>query len=257
MLLLLNIMRKIVLLLFVVFGMAYAKELSIKSDDGFVLRGFLEYPETKRDTYPVVIFVHQFGTTHMIWSEFAKELREEGFATLLIDLRGHGLSIIQNGKENKIVFNNRFSSIIDLVSFFKKSARKVNFSKIPDDIALWIDYLIENEKIDPDRVILIGASLGATSIIPVPSMQDIYKMVCISPGSPETAGKERVDISLSSYMNPVMYVSSLNDPLGSYKYSRAYMEKSNNGTLVVVSGKGHGVVLLKKVKGYILQFLKQ
>ncbi|SNZ02508.1 alpha/beta hydrolase fold [Persephonella hydrogeniphila] len=236
--------------------MVYSKEIAIESDDGFMLKGFLEYPDEKKDKYPVIIFAHQFGTTHMIWSEFAKELREKGFATLLLDLRGHGLSIFQKGKENKIVFNNRFSSLLDLVSFFKKSNKKVNFSKIPDDIALWIDYLIENEKIDPDRIILIGASLGATSIIPVVSMQDIYKMVCISPGSPEIVGEDRVKLSLSSYMNPVMYISSLNDPLGSYKYSKYYMENSNNGTLLIVSGKGHGVVLLKKVKGYILQFLK-
>ncbi len=236
--------------------MAYSKELTIRSQDGFILKGFFDYPSEKRDKYPVVIFAHQFGTTHMIWSEFAKELRKKGYATLLIDLRGHGLSVMQNGKENRIIFNKNFSSLVDLIAFFKKSNRKVKFSKIPEDIALWIDYIIENEKVDPDRIILIGASLGATSIIPVVSMHDISAVVCISPGSPAIMGEENVKLSLSSYMKPSMFISSLNDPVGSEKYSRLYMGMTNNGTLLVVSGKGHGVVLLKKVKGYILQFLQ-
>ena len=249
-------MKNILLIFFIIFGMVYSKEVTIKSNDGFVLKGYIYYPDVKRDKYPVIVFAHQFGTTHIIWSEFAKELREKGYATLLIDLRGHGLSIIQNGKENKIIFKEKFSAIVDLISFFRKSNRKVNFSKIPEDIALWIDYLIENEKIDPEQIILIGASLGATSIIPVVSMHDISAIVCISPGSPTIIGEEIIKLSLSSYMNPAMFISSLNDPLGSEKYSRFYMRETNNGTLLIVSGKGHGVILLKKVKGYILEFLK-
>ncbi|WP_297473514.1 alpha/beta fold hydrolase [Persephonella sp.] len=249
-------MVNILFVFFLIFGMVYSKELTIRSEDGFILKGFFDYPSEKKDKYPVIIFAHQFGTTHMIWSEFAKELRGKGYATLLIDLRGHGLSVMQNGKENRIIFNKNFSSLVDLISFFKKSNKKVNFSKIPEDIALWIDHIIENEKVDPDRIILIGASLGATSIIPVVSMQDISAIVCISPGSPKIMGEENVKLSLSSYMNPSMFISSLNDPVGSEKYSRYYMRISNNGTFLVVSGKGHGVVLLKKVKGYIFQFLK-
>lgn len=236
--------------------MAYSKELTVKSEDGFILKGFIDYPLEEKNKYPVVIFVHQFGTTHMIWSEFAKELRDKGYATLLIDLRGHGLSVVQNGRENRIVFKKNFSSLVDLISFFKKSNRKVNFSKIPEDIALWIDYIILYEKVDPEQIILVGASLGATSIIPVVSLKDISAIVCISPGSPAVMGEDNVKLSLSSYKNPSMFISSLNDPVGSEKYSRYYMELANNGTLLIVSGKGHGVVLLKKVKGYILQFLK-
>ncbi len=249
-------MLKIFLTVFLIAGTVLGKELSVKTDDGFILRGFLYYPEEKKEKYPVIILAHQFGTTHVIWSDFAKRLRDMGYATLLIDLRGHGLSVIQNGKENRIVFKKDFSSLLDLVSFFKKSSKKVNFSKIPEDISLWIDYLIENERIDPDSVILIGASLGAIGIIPVPAYQDIKAMVCISPGSPAIMGKENVKLALSSYLNPVLYVSSINDPIGSTKYAIWYEKNSNNGTLFIFPGKGHGVVLLKKYSRYILQFLK-
>ncbi len=250
-------MKKILvfLLTFFMVGFSMAKELKIKSNDGFNLVGFLEYPEIKKDKYPVIVFAHQFGTTHVIWSKFAKEVRKKGYATLLIDLRGHGLSIVQNGKENKIVFKIEYNSLLDLINFFKKSWKKVRFDRIPDDITLWVDYLIEKEKIDPENVILMGASLGGISIIPVVANQDIKAIISISPGSENIPGKENVQIALASYMNPVLYVASYNDSLGSNKTVNRLMKITNKGTAIFVSGSGHGVILLDRVKDYIFTFL--
>ncbi len=245
----------IVLILFS--GGVMAKEVKIKTKDGFELVGFIDYPQQKEDKYPVVVFAHQFGTTHMIWSDFAKELRKMGFATLLIDLRGHGLSVMQNGKENKIVFKPSYNSLLDLVNFFKKSWKKVRFEKIPEDISLWIDYLLDNEKIDSENIFLIGASLGGISIIPVVAKQDIKAVVSISPGSEFVPGKENVELALASYMNPVLYISSYNDSLGANKTVNRLMKITNNGTAIFVSGTGHGVILLPKVKDYIFLFLKK
>ncbi len=244
------------LLFFLMVGFSMAKEVSITSLDGFKLVGFIDYPKEKKEKYPLVIFAHQFGTTHVIWSEFAKELREKGYATLLIDLRGHGLSIYQNGKENKIVFKPDFKSALDLINFFKKSNEKVNFKKIPEDISLWIDYVAENEKVDLNNIILIGASLGGISIIPVVTVQDVKALISISPGSISVVGKEAVEIALASYENPVLYIVSKNDPLGSYKTVDTLMGMTNRGYALTVSGSGHGVILLPKVKAYIFTFLE-
>jgi dienelactone hydrolase len=249
-------MRKLVfVLLFLWVGFSMGKELSITSLDGYKLVGFIDYPEEKKDKYPLVVFAHQFGTTHVIWSEFAKELRKRGFATLLVDLRGHGLSIYQNGKENKIIFKQNFTSILDLINFFKKSSEKVKFEKIPEDLSLWIDYVIESEKIDPDNIILIGASLGGISVIPVVTVQDIKAVVSISPGSVSVVGEDTVNIALASYTNPILYVVSVKDPLGSKKTVDNLLEKTNKGLSITTTGSGHGVILLPKVKEYIFTFL--
>jgi len=232
------------------------KDVQIFSDDGFVLKGQLYKPEGKKKP-PVAVLVHQFGSSLKMWEDFYPSLIESGYAVLLIDLRGHGKSILKNGKETKIFFKENFRSPADIINFFKKSNQNVNFSLIPDDISLWIDHLIESENIDPERVILVGSSLGGISIFPVVLQQDIKCLVSISPGSPVSVGKERIDLSLSYYENPVMIVSSLNDPLGSSKVSLYLMERLNNGTLILISGKYHGKPLIPKVKGYILQFLKK
>ncbi|MDQ7055957.1 MAG: alpha/beta hydrolase [Persephonella sp.] len=73
---------------------------------------------------------------------------------------------------------------------------------------------------------------------------------------PAVVGEDNVKLALSSYLNPVLYISSIDDPIGSTKYALWYEKNSNNGTLFIFPGKGHGVVLLKKYSGYILQFLK-
>ncbi len=247
---------KLFLVFFLVMGTVMGKEIHIKTDDGFRLFGFLYYPEIKKEKYPVIIFAHQFGTTHIIWSSFAKEFREKGFATLLIDLRGHGLSIYQNGKENKIIFKEKFNSLIDLVGFFKKSKEKVHFEKIPDDISLWIDYILDNEKIDPENIFLIGASLGGISIIPVVAIQDIKGVISISPGSISTVGNDRAKLALASYMNPILYVSSFNDPIGSKKTIDTLMSYTNNGFSLITTGEGHGIILLPKIKEYIFTFIQ-
>ena len=252
-------MKKLIFYLLIFMELSMAKELEIKTDDGFILKGFLEYPVIEEEKYPLVIFVHQFGTTHRIWTDFARECRERGFATLLIDLRGHGLSVVQDGKENKIIFpKNEEFSLIDLIAAFKKSAKKVNFRKIPEDISLWINFVLDNEKkLDKDRIYLIGASLGGISIIPVLNYNSIKGLVSISPGTPAIVGEENVKLALATYENPILFIASDEDPIGSGKIVLKLLKESLNGEVFLLKGKGHGVILLDKVKNYIFTYLNE
>ncbi|MDQ7055956.1 MAG: hypothetical protein Q9M89_05585 [Persephonella sp.] len=70
-------MIRLLLTILLISGIVLGNELSIKTDDGFVLKGFLYYPEESKEKYPVVVFAHQFGTTHIVWSDFAKA-KEDG-----------------------------------------------------------------------------------------------------------------------------------------------------------------------------------
>ncbi len=233
------------------------KILTVNTEDGFTLYGFLHYPDTKEEKYPLVIFAHQFGTTHVIWHELAQEFLKLGIAVFLMDLRGHGLSIYQNGKEKKIVFNEKYESILDLINFFKKSWEKIHFERIPDDIALWINLLKKEEKIDKDEIILVGSSLGGISIIPVLSKEKVLSFVSISPAPEIVVGKENVYTALSSFENEGFFVASYNDPLLSKEISDRLVKKMREGRALFVTNKGHGVVLLVYVKEYILTFIKK
>ncbi|NPA17447.1 MAG: alpha/beta hydrolase [Aquificae bacterium] len=231
------------------------KSLSVETEDGFVLKGFLHYPSIDMERFPAVIFVHQFATTHIIWEGFAKKVRELGFATLLFDLRGHGISTLQNGKENRIIFNPKFSSLVDLIGFFKKSASKVNFKKIPEDIALWASYLLEKEKIRYP-IVYVGSSLGGISVIGAVSLFKADGVVSISPGPPVIVGEAVVEDALRKNVD-FLFVSSVEDPLGSGKLVFELVGKTSGGVSIITSGNGHGVTLLKYTERYILDFLKK
>ena len=232
------------------------KVLNITTEDGFKLYGFFQYPDIQKEKYPVVIFAHQFGTTHVIWHDLAKEFLDLGYAVFLMDLRGHGLSIYQNGKVNRIVFREKYESILDLINFFKKSWKKVGFEKIPDDIVRWIKFLKENEKIDENKILLVGSSLGGISIIPVLSLENIFSFISISPGPEEIVGKERVYNALLSFEKECLFIASYNDLLNSKNIVDRLVVHMREGRAFFVTNKGHGIMLLPYVKEYIFTFVK-
>jgi alpha-beta hydrolase superfamily lysophospholipase len=229
--------------------------VELKTKDGFILKGFLHFPETKKNKYPLIIFVHQFSTTHLLWAKFSQEMNNLGFATFLFDLRGHGLSVIKNGKEVKIL-QMKEQSLAHFFYIFRKSNEKVDFSKIPDDIADWIRLLKNNERIDENKIVIIGSSLGATSSIPVVLYEKVSAVISISPSSNVIVGKERFEKALKSFENKIIFASSVNDPIGSGKYCERYIKITKNGILFELTGRLHGIQLLPEIKEYIITFLK-
>ncbi len=230
--------------------------LEIKTEDGFILKGFLHFPKIKRDKYPLIIFVHQFSTTHLLWAKFSEEMNEMGFATFLFDLRGHGLSTLKNGKEVKVI-QMKEQSLAHFFYIFRKSNKRIDFSKIPDDIVQWINVLEKYKNIDRQRIIIIGSSLGATSSIPVVLYKNLSAVVSISPSSGVIVGKERFEQALKTFKNKFLFISSVNDPIGSGKYCERYIKLAENGILMEITGRKHGIQLLPDVKDYLISFLRK
>lgn len=227
----------------------FAGKMSIQSDDGFKLHGWLEYPESEKKTYPVAVFAHQFGSDHSIWDELAKKLRDRGFATMLIDLRGHGKSIKKNGKTVEIV--NEFD-MAHIEEAFDRSSRKVGFEHIPQDIAYWLDALGTKERLDMNRLVLFGSSLGGGAILPLMLDYEPAAVVAISPGS---SSEEATETSLMYAQSPSLFIAGKNDPLGAQQRALEYADKAYRGTYIMLSSNGHGTVLLPWVEDYIFTFL--
>ncbi len=241
-------MKKIFLLicLFAIFGVS--KELSIKSKDGFVLKAWLKYPKVKENKYSLAVIAHQFGSSHLKWKEFARELRKRGFVTLNLDLRGHGKSVYQNEKLNQVV---RFKSFNNLKSAIAKSSKYVGFKHISQDIIAWIGYIEDKYKnIDTDDLAFFGASLGGGALIGVMFDYEPKIGVFFSPGSVKEAGGEE---SISDVTTPIMFVSSSKD--FALKKTIKYMKEANIPTMLILPGSGHGEALLKNSKNYVNDFL--
>ena len=242
-------MKLIFLTIFLTISL-FSKKLTIQSEDNFTLYGWLEYPDTQAESYPIAVFAHQFGSDHSIWDQLAGDLRAQGYATLNMDLRGHGKSIMQEGKENKIINDTSMDHIGEAI---KKSRKKVKFQNIPSDLVLWLDHISEDEKINMERLVLFGSSLGGGAILPLAIDYEPKAIIAISPGGGDS---EAINDSISIADTAILFISGKNDPLGAQKRSLQYSQKAMRGTNLTISSSGHGTVLLPFVKDYIDLFLK-
>jgi pimeloyl-ACP methyl ester carboxylesterase len=243
-------MRKFLLTLLFV-STLFANELSIVSEDGFKLYGWLNKPTAIEKPSPIIVFAHQFGSDHNIWNELVEKLNAKGFATLNVDLRGHGKSIYQNGKKNKIIIE---PSIDHIKSALLQSDKNISFDKIPADLIAWIDLISEDETLDMDKLYLFGSSLGAVSILPLLSEYEVKGLISISAGKSKKLTQD-IDMALATSMTKSLFIASKNDPLGAANNSIEYANKSILGTSLIISDNGHGTVILPKVEHYIFSFI--
>ncbi len=66
--------------------------VTITTDDGYDLAGFLHTP-TYGSIEPIaVVLSHEYYSTHHSWEWLAEKLTDKGFITLTFDSRGHGKS---------------------------------------------------------------------------------------------------------------------------------------------------------------------
>jgi len=243
-------MKKILLVALLIINInIFAQEINIKSEDGFALKGWLEFPQNNRELYPIAVFVHEFGSDHTMWNDTSKMLRECGYATLVIDLRGHGKSIMQNGKENKIIDD---LSAQNFQKSIKLSEKKLNFKNIPSELALWLEKLSEKENIDMDNLVLFGSSLGG-SIIPLFIEFEPKLAILYSPAGAKEFGEEEVNDSISNSDLSLLIFSSQGD--FALQNSLEYAKKALRPTLVVLPGNGHGSATFDLARPYLKTYL--
>lgn len=112
-----------------------------------------------------VLLLHMMPATRVSWLPLSRALNEAGFATLAIDLRGHGESTDQNGKK---------------LNYQNFSDAEHQASRLDIDAAL---NFLKNKGFHENMISVVGASIGAN--LTLDSMQrysGILKGVLLSPG---------------------------------------------------------------------------
>ena len=107
--------------------------VSLKTEDGFDLVGYLHHPKTGLAHPVAVLLAHEYYSSHHSWEPFANLLSEAGFTTLSFDFRGHGAS--PGGKD---------------------------FGSVGIDVAAGLDHL-RNQGFE--HVVCMGASMGASGCL--------------------------------------------------------------------------------------------
>jgi non-lysosomal glucosylceramidase len=108
---------------------AGATPVGLTTADGVALAGLYYAPP--QPAAPGVLLLHQRGGRQENWASFAQLLQKNGYAVMTVDFRGHG-----------------------------QSKGVVNWFGTDQDVIAAFDYLLKQPEVDPQRLAIIGASIG-------------------------------------------------------------------------------------------------
>lgn len=138
-------------------------DIEYESKDNFILHSTLTYPEEQKNIYPMVVLLHSIGYSSSYWGSLVPDLNKAGFATLEIDLKGHGKSATD------IYFKRR-----SWIYFDDKT-----FQSFPEEVVeILKQTLSEHKNLSQNYISYIGADIGANMAIWVAQMNN-PKPVCL------------------------------------------------------------------------------
>ncbi|MDD3150390.1 MAG: alpha/beta hydrolase [Candidatus Gastranaerophilales bacterium] len=232
---------------------AYAKKSSDKfaiiqfqSTDGFNLIGDLVIPKkaSRKNKVQLVIFAHALGRSKDDWSDLLKKVQGLNVATLNLDLRGHGQSIL-NANEK--------------LSYWRNYSDKT-FVKYPDDIKSAIKYIKDfYPEIDSTQIALIGANIGANaSIVAAKSSKENVKALVLLSPTLEYKGI-KTPIALLDYgEHPILLMASEKDKFTYEDCKKLIKYAQGNKVFKIYSFGGNGLDLIKfqpDSQDYIINWL--
>lgn len=142
-----------------------AQRITFVAADGFVLYGTLARHETSTRG---VICLHMWNGGRGDFDPLLERLRAQGFNVLAFDLRGSGESVGISG-----------------VQFFDDYQQRdpTHFRQMLGDVDAARQYLVEVCNVDPRRVALIGAGVGASIVVRMATRdRNVPALVLMSPG---------------------------------------------------------------------------
>jgi dienelactone hydrolase len=140
-------------------------QMSVPASDGLILKGALTYPAgaTGR-SYPLAVLAHQYPTTRDSYAPLIADLLAAGAATLAFDQRCHGESIVS--PRGPIVVDTPEGVTQEAFgAAFVSSVAKVGFHRIENDVVRVASWGVSQNFIAPDRLALVGASVGGSGVL--------------------------------------------------------------------------------------------
>jgi len=180
---------------------------------------------------PLVVLIHGLNTDQSSWNLLLSPLRKEGYNVLALDLPGHGMSKMCNGS---------YKSVSD------STLSAMDYEEMPSDVSAMVFRAAADTGISQDRVIVVGASIGANiGIIYGAEDSRVDAMVLLSPikqfvnDLPESHASEIGD-------RPVMIMVSTSDS-NSINTAHTLDDTYTNSDLYPYTAAFHGTDMLKGV----------
>jgi pimeloyl-ACP methyl ester carboxylesterase len=204
--------------------------VSFLTPDWFQIKGDF-FPATP--DAPVVLLLHQLGTNRSEFIGLAKALQSSGINALAYDARGHGESVLKDGK--KVTYE----------TFTDK-----DFENTTVDMDSAIKFLRDKKKITAKSPVgIVGASIqSSTGLVYASEHPDVKAVVLLSPGLDyhgiDTKGP------MARYGNRPVYIAASIDDAPSYKAAKE-LEAIATGAKKkeILSDGGHGATMFRKDPG--------
>jgi dienelactone hydrolase len=220
--------------------------VSITTDDGKELK-CMYFPPPQSNA-PGVILLPDTRCNRMNFGSIPTNLNEAGFAVLAMDLRYKDLiAKAKNRKEQIRIIQNQ--DLMSLVKYDTKGG---------------INFLSSKKEVDPERIALIGTSLGSRVAIISGVEYDLKALVLISLSGEEAfPGHKSIKQLLSDFgEKPILFMTATKDWGGNYKAAENnklyYDWKNGKKELKIWSESGHGIEILNKKESteFVISWLK-
>jgi alpha-beta hydrolase superfamily lysophospholipase len=204
--------------------------VEIIADDGLRIAGTFT-AAVGESPHPGVILFHMLGSDRSVWEGFSQVLSQQGFASLAIDLRGHG----DSGDEPDLQMAQA------------------------DLKAVW-EYFSGSEDIAEDQIALVGASIGANlALLLGADVAQITGVVLLSPGL-NYQGVVTDQAMLAYAGRPALIVASAEDSY-SVNSSRTLQQLGGEAVeLQLYRDAGHGTDMMAaqpELADLIIAWLKE
>jgi dienelactone hydrolase len=208
--------------------------VSITTDDGKALR-CIYFPPAQSNS-PGLILLPDTRCDAASFGSIPEKLNKAGFAVLAMDFRYKAI-IAKAGNRKQQISTIQKQDLMALVKYDTKSG---------------INFLAAKKEVDPERIALIGTSLGSRVAIISGAEYDLKALVLISlSGDIAFPDYKPIKEILSDYgEKPILFMTATKDWGGNYKaaeHNKQYYDwKNGKKELKIFSGSGHGVDILKK-----------
>ncbi len=206
------------------------QRVTFLTDDGVSVVGTYYTPASgTNSSTPIVILLHMLGRDRNTWNTLASTLsQKEGYAVLSIDFRGHGESIKQNDKT------------ISYQTFTEE-----DFNKMVLDVKAAKRFLTGQKNVNPNTIVIIGASIGANIALDYAASDPTIKsVVLLSPGI-NYRGVSTSE-AITKFKNPI-YIAATQGDSESAKDSQTLCNMINcDGNIKIYSdnSSSHGTNML-------------
>jgi len=143
---------------------------AIKTFDLVELHASFEMPTGVPAPVPSVLLLHGYGEDRSVWKDFSRELVNNGWAVMALDLRGHGDSRVKNQRPLQA-----------------SPEWRTNPREFPVDLDPALDWLKSRPRIDPRKIVVVGFDVGANlALVASGRFPEVKTAVAIKPNLDES-----------------------------------------------------------------------